>query len=706
MRSRSRFVLVPLAAFLLTFPALAESPFDGHWRGEIQIPGQPLEIDVDLVSAEDGSMSGDISIPVQGLADFALGELVVEDREIRFKMPGIPGEPSFEGSLSEDGRQIAGTFRQGGGELPFELDAGPGPAEAAREALAGFADVGEQAVSDFNVPGVGIAVVAGGEVVFAEGFGYRDLEEQKPMTADSLFAIGSTTKAMTATLLGMVVDEGELAWDEPLTRYLPSFRLADPMITARITPRDLLTHRSGLPRHDLVWYNNNAATRGEMVARMAHLELTADLREKFQYNNLMFMTAGYLAGQLSGATWEEALRARLFEPLGMERSNFSVADSQEDPDHALPYRENDDDELERIPFRSIDLIGPAGSVNSSVREMSHWLLFNLQGGRAGEAQLINPSTLADIHSPHMSVNAMPAPQTKVSQRAYGMGWMVEVYRGHRRLQHGGGIDGFVTSVMFFPDDDLGLVAFSNRGSGVAGLVNQVAADRILGLDPIDWLGDAKKRMEEGRAEAEEAEKKKDAVRVAGTEPSHAIADYAGDYAHPGYGTLTVATQGEDAHGLELTYNGITAPLEHWHYDVWNGAETDGDPTFEDQKVLFRSDFDGQISSVVSALELTAEPIVFAKQPDARLSDPEYLERFVGTYRSPTGQEGRIELSGHHLTVHLPGQPTYTLDPEASGRFAIRGLQGFNVGFEEADGKVTKIVFYQPNGVFESERVEE
>ena len=240
---------------------------------------------------------------------------------------------------------------------------------------------------------------------------------------------------------------------------------------------------------------------------------------------------------------------------------------------------------------------------------------------------------------------------------------------------------------------------------VASLVSRTAADRILGLEPVDWIGEALERQQKGEEAAEEAEKKKDAVRVAETAPSHPLEDYLGTYEHPGYGTLEIAPRdGEGA--LELTFNGITAPLEHWHYDVWTGAETDGDPTFEDQKFLFRSDYDGQIAAIESPLELRAQPIVFAKRPPARLSDPEYLARFVGVYEAPTGQRQTIELAADVLTLHVPGQPLYTLVPEVSGRFSIKGLQGFSVGFAEEGGEVVKIVFYQPNGVFESPRVEE
>ncbi len=695
------FRLAVVLLFASTTAALSQpAAIDGHWQGKIEVPGAPLEIDVDFVT-DSGAVSGDISIPVQGLQDFALADVVVAGRDVDFKMPGIPGEPTFDGTLAEGGERIDGTFTQGGASLAFQLVRGDAPAAAAQAALEGFGAVVEKAVADWNVPGAGLAVVAGGKVVLAEGFGHRDLEQDLPMTADSLFAIGSTTKAFTATVLGMLSDDGVVDWDSPLRTYLPGFRLHDPVAGELITPRDLVTHRSGLPRHDLLWYNNHEITRAEVVERLAHLEPSADLREKFQYNNLMFLTAGYLVGQLTGGTWEQAVHARILEPLGMTRTNFSVADSRQDPDHALPYRENDDDALERIPFRPIDLVGPAGSLNSSVREMSRWLLFNLAGGVTGDDRLINASTLADVHSPHMTTGATPE-RPQISQATYGLGWMIDSYRGHRRIHHGGGIDGFVTSVMLFPDDDLGLVSFTNRGSGLPRILNQHAADLALGLDAIDWNGEALGRRAEAKEASEEAEEKKQATRRTGTRPSRELAEYAGDYHHPGYGTLAILLE-DDA--LSMSFNGITSPLEHWHYEVWNGAEVEGDKTFEDQKLIFRGDLDGEIVAVEAAFEPQVDAIAFEKRPDARLFDPDYLRRLAGVYRL-AGQNVTVELSGGVLTATVPGQPRFTLAPQVSGRFVLEEYSLVSIDFAvEGDGEATAVTFYQSNGVFEAERVE-
>lgn len=699
--SAKRLSLLILGLLLAATPALPQpAAIDGHWRGKIEVPGSPLEIDVDFVT-ENGALSGDISIPVQGLRDHALADVVVAGRDVDFKIPGVPGDPRFDGTLSEDGGRIDGTFAQGGASLAFQLVRGDSPAAAARAALDGFAAVVEKAVADWNVPGAGLAVVAGGEVVLAEGFGHRDLEQDRPMTADSLFAIGSTTKAFTATVLGMLSDEGKVDWDEPLRTYLPGFRLHDPVATELVSPRDLVTHRSGLPRHDLLWYNDNRGTRGEVVARLAHLEPSAGLRQEFQYNNLMFLTAGHLIERLTGETWEQAVRARILEPLGMTRTTFAVAESQKDADHALPYRENDHDQLERIPFRPIELIGPAGSLNSSVHEMSRWLLFNLSGGQAGGERLINATTLADIHSPHMTMGAAPE-RPEISQPTYGLGWVIDTYRGHRRVRHGGGIDGFSTMVMLFPDDDLGFVSFTNRGSGLPAILIQHAADLILGLDPIDWNGEALERRAKAKEAMGEAEKKKGATRRAGTRPSRHLAEYAGDYSHPGYGTLAIRL--EDS-ALSMTFNGISSPLEHWHYDVFSGAEVEGDKTFEDQKLIFRGDVNGEIAAVETVFEPKVDAIVFKRRPDAKLFDPDYLRRLTGAFEL-RGQRVTVELAGGVLTATVPGQPRYTLEPDVSGRFVLKEYSLISVDFTvEGDGEATALTFYQPNGVFEAKRME-
>ena len=692
------------AALLAVTPLIGAeiSQVAGHWSGKIETPGTPLAVEIDLETSSEGKLSGEISIPAQKAKDLPLGEFSLQGDEISFRIEGLPGNPTFKGKISGQGDRIAGTFTQGAGSFEFNLERAANPAEAARKALEGFEEFMAQAVQKWNVPGMALAVVAGGEAVFAQGAGHRDLEQKLPMTPDSLFAIGSTTKAFTTTVLGMLSDQGKFEWDEPFGNSIPWFRLHDPMASQSLTPRDMVTHRSGLPRHDMVWYNNNHSTRRELVESLAHLPATAQLRTRYQYNNLMFLTAGYLIETLTGESWEDALRGRIFQPLGMRRSNFAVMDSQKDPDHALPYRENDQDELERIPFRRIDLIGPAGSINSSVNEMSRWLLFNLAGGKWRGKQLIDRATLQDIHSPHMITGARQT-RPEIVPGAYGMGWSISTYRGHRRIQHGGGIDGFITSVMFFPDDDVGLVAFNNRGAGLPSVISNHAVDQVLGLEPIDWLGEGLKELEQGKKAQKESESKKESVRRTGTGPSHAIEEYSGDYRHPGYGDLSV--QLEEGR-LSVHYHGIATPLEHWHYDVFNGLEAE-DATFEDMKFQFRSDVNGNIASVEAQFELLLdEPIRFERQPLKKLSEPAYLAGLTGTFQRP-GQTVRIELTGSVLSLDIVGQPRFTLKPDLGDRFVLKELPAYSVGFQvDSQGKATSVTFYQPNGVFEAKRVQE
>ena len=242
------------------------------------------------------------------------------------------------------------------------------------QSLAGYDSFVNQALKDWEVPGIAIAIVKNGEVILAEGFGMRDVAGKLPVTRDTLFAIGSCTKAFTTFVMGTLVDEGKLDWDKPVRAFAPEILLQDRDARDLITPRDLVTHRSGLPRHDLVWYNATLS-RQEIVRRLPYLEPSEPIRSKFQYNNIMFMTAGYLVDSLAGMPWEEAVRKRIFEPLEMKSANFSVKDSQKSADFAKPY-DNRDDLVVLIPFRDITNTGPAGSINSSVKDMARWLIVN------------------------------------------------------------------------------------------------------------------------------------------------------------------------------------------------------------------------------------------------------------------------------------------------------------------------------------------
>ncbi|MGB2984470.1 MAG: serine hydrolase, partial [Phycisphaerae bacterium] len=501
---------------------------------------------------------GKISIPMQNAKDIPLANITVEGVNVAFDMPGVPGDPKFSGEFSEDGEKISGEFTQGGVTATFKLERKEDRGPAAREALEGFEEFIDQALRDWETPGLAIGIVLDDEVIYARGFGLRDIEKELPVTPETLFAIGSCTKAFTTFVLGMLVDEGKLDLDKPVGDYLPGFRLYDEHAGTHLTPRDLVTHRSGLPRHDLAWYNSDF-DRATLVERLPYYQPNKDLRETWQYNNMMFLTAGYLAGQLAGGTWEQAVRERIFDPLGMTQSNFSVDDSQKAPDFALPYEEKDD-EIRKMAFRNIDNVGPAGSINSNIEDMTKWMMVHLNKGKLGGKEIINKATLTDMHTPHMAIAAIPE-EKEFSPASYGLGWMVDTYRGHYRVHHGGNIDGFSALVTLFPRDGLGIVTFANKNAAAMPKLATIhAADRVLGLEYKDWNGEALEKWKLGKQARKEAEEKKETLRKPGTKPAHALEEYAGEYEHPGYGLLKIELKYEQ---LVMVVNNIVTPLVHW-----------------------------------------------------------------------------------------------------------------------------------------------
>jgi CubicO group peptidase (beta-lactamase class C family) len=570
----------------------------------------------------------------------------------------------------------------------------------ARKSLADFDPIVEKALKDFKVPGLALAVVKDGEVVLLKGYGKRNLEKDRPVTPQTLFAIGSCTKAFTTFVMGTLVEAGKLEWDKPVRTYIPGFRLSDPAATELLTPRDLVTHRSGLPRHDMAWYNTTMS-RQALVSRLPYFEFSEPIRAKFQYNNLMYLTAGYLVEVVDGRPWEDVVRERLFGPIGMTRSNFSVHDSQKADDFATPYDEQEDKVL-AIPFRDIANVGPAGSINSCAEDMAKWAAVHSHRGKLGGKQIIGTALLEEMHSPQMPMGAPPE-KKEISSGSYGLGWMIDTYRGHRRVHHGGAIDGFTANTCLFPDDGLAIVVLNNmNGSRLPDLITKHASDRLLGLDTIDWLGEGLDKKTKGRDAEKDAKKNKDEARRPGTRPAHALEEYAGDYGHPGYGTLTVALRGGK---LVSKYNRIEATLEHWHFEVFAAPKADNDPALNDLnlKLQFQDDLKGYVTSVAVPLEPRVKPIVFVKTSDRRLSDPAYLKRFAGDYEL-AGETMTIRLQGDVLVLDQKGRPSQELTPDRNDEFNVKLATGLSLRFlTDKDGKVEEIALSTPSGVFKAKR---
>jgi len=701
-----RLLVLLAAAAAMAFSAVDVPSPQGRWQGAIDLPGQKLDVLVRISAGEGGVWSGGIDIPAQGARNLPLGGFDVARGSVRFSITGIPGDPTFRGTLAADGATLAGEFTQGGQTFPFRLARAADTAVSSAKVLDGFDAFDsfvDGALKTWDVPGLAVAIIKDGEVVLAKGYGLRDVKRNLPVTPDTLFAIGSATKAFTVMSLGVLVDDGKLDWDTPVHAYLPAFALQDQCASAGMTPRDLVTHRSGLPRHDLVWYNATL-TRAELFERLRYLEPNADFRAKWQYQNLMFLTAGYLAGEVAGQSWEDIVRSRIFGPLGMKASNFSVLESQKTADFALPYTEKEKKAVE-IPFRNIDVIGPAGSINSNLTDMVRWVKLHLSDGAVGGTRVVGAANLEQMHQPQM-VMREPERDPEIILRTYAMGWFVESYRGRQRVHHGGNIDGFSAMVTFLPAERLGVVALANMdGTPVPEIVCRVAIDRMLGLEPIDWSARLKARADEAEKGTEKAKGGLETYdRKKGTKPAHALDEYAGEYEHPAYGTISVVRESSagGSANLKASIHGIPMRLEHWHYETYRAVFED--PAFADEKMflLFRTNPKGDVDALTMPLEPQTADIVFEKKPPARLSDPAFLKTLAAAYVLVDQPSVTVDviLEGDELVAHVSDQPPYHLEPYRGTEFRFKEIAGYSIRFLPEAGEILVI---HPDGVYRGKR---
>lgn len=490
--------------------------------------------------------------------------------------------------------------------------------------LRGLDQFVEEVMKEWHVPGLALGVIRDGNTVLVKGYGFRDVEQRLPVTPRTLMAIGSNSKSFTVVLMGMLVDSGKLSWDRPVRTYLPDFQLKDPFATQEMTPRDLVTHRSGLPRHDALWYGRSFG-REELYRRLQFLEPSASFRSRWQYQNLMFLTAGYLVERITGRSWDDLIRERIFVPLEMRRSNTSVRNlDPESDDAAVAYvwRECPESRaassgypqnsaqcgLVRVPYRNIDAVGPAGSINSSVEEMLHYIQFHIDSGAYGGRQLLSKENAREMQTPQMLVGSQEIWPDELGMATYGLGLSVTAYRGRKLVQHGGGIDGFISQMSWMPKERIGVMVLTNQSGNnpVPNIVTRRVFDLLLGLDPIDWVARVKEQERQARERREQQRKEREAQRKPGTRPSHPLESYVGEYEHPGYGKLAVRAEGQS---LLLVLDDFQAPLKHYHYDVF---EIDDPLNLVPLSglVTFLMDKKGEIDRVAVPLEPAVSDIVF------------------------------------------------------------------------------------------------
>lgn len=576
--------------------------------------------------------------------------------------------------------------------------------------LAGIDSTLERILKERKGAGFAVAVIQKDKIIYAKGFGYRDYEKKLPVTPNTLFAIGSCSKSFTALLMGLLNKDGKLQYDHPVTEYLPGFRFFNDDMNRLITVRDLMCHRTGLPRHDLSWYLFNTDSRDSMIQRMQYQEPTAGIRQVFQYNNFGFLLQGMIAQKLSGKSWESNIREKIFTPLGMTASNTSIKEMEKSPEPSLGYELYKDSIIKKMDYYNINAMGPAGSINSSVNEMAKWVMMWINGGKINGKDVFPGDYLKEATSSQMIVGSgYPGPdRPDIHFANYGFGWFLASYRGHYRVEHGGNIDGFSASTCFFPSDSIGIIVLSNQNSSaIPAIVRNTIADRMLKQKPVDWLADRNEADAKAKAAEKEMQAKTASTRKPGTKPSHDLKDYEGLYTHPGYGTMEVDLINDSL--FAFTPNNKIW-LRHYHYDVFEifGVDktTGIDTSLKSQlRVQFQMNQLGEINAALMSLEDGLKEMEFTRKPKGKALTRDELKKFEGVYEMAPGEEAKIYLKGENtLYAFVEGQPEYELVAVDKNKFVIKTLSGFSLLFiEDEKGEVTAVSFSQPNGTFKANK---
>jgi CubicO group peptidase (beta-lactamase class C family) len=428
-------------------------------------------------------------------------------------------------------------------------------------------DVMNEALRSWNVPGAALGVINDGKLIYLKGFGVRELGKQEKVTPDTIFPIASCTKSFTTLALAMLVDDGKMTWDDPVRAHIDFFRLADPLADANVTLRDLVAHRTGVGRHELLWYWAPWGLE-ERIRKIARVKPERSFRSGLEYQSILFGTAGYAAGKAAGSSWEELVRRRILVPLGMRHTSFTTPPALNAKDHASPHKKKSE-KIEAIPWYDIREPDPAGSINSNVRDLSRFIQFQLGDGHWAGKRLVSAENLHETHSPQIIVPLkgyarIVNPATH--QLSYGMGWVVQDYRGRHLLMHGGSIDGFRAHFTLVPDAGLGFVLLNNLHDTQMNLaVSNTLVDFFLGLPYKDWNAfyqEIDRRLEESKQAQTKrfwAEQKKN------TKPSLPLTAYTGTYEEAAYGKAKVAL--EDA-SLVWHWSRFRWRLKHYHFNTF------------------------------------------------------------------------------------------------------------------------------------------
>lgn len=425
----------------------------------------------------------------------------------------------------------------------------------------------ENAVNSFEVPGIAVGIYKDGEIVMNRGYGHTNTESKQLVNTETIFGIASCSKAFTAACIAILVDDGKIKWSDKVVEYLPEFAMYDPYVTKEMRIDDLLCHRSGLITFDgdLLWYGSDYS-RKEIMRRIRFRENEYSFRESYGYQNVMFIIAGEVIEKVSGKTWDEFLKERIFQPLGMQSTSTTNSGFTEQMNIAYPHVDG-----KVLEFINYDNCGPAASINTSTDDLLKWVQLMLNKGIYNSDTIFSADQYYNLTQPHTLLNAGYGEEiNKPHFMTYGLGWYMYDYYGRKIIQHGGGLPGFHSKVVFVPEDNFGYVIIANQLSGLVEAVHKKILETHLTDSDTDW---ATKYLEyiEKREERKKIEsKEKNDQRVLGTEPSIKLDQYTGIYEDKMYGKAEVSIANNTLN-LKLlpTQKLFTADLNHWQDDTFN-----------------------------------------------------------------------------------------------------------------------------------------
>lgn len=571
--------------------------------------------------------------------------------------------------------------------------------------LAGIEAELNKVLSASKASSFAVAVVEKNKIIYAKGFGLRDHDKQLPANENTLYAIGSCTKAFTSSLVGLLQKDGKVDLDKPVRDYMPELKFYNNDLNDHVTLRDMMCHRTGLPRHDISWYLFPTNNRDSLLQRIQYQEPTEDLREKWQYNNFMFFAQGKLVEKISGKSWEDNMREKIFQPLGMKSSNMPYMAVKNDSTLAVPYDLKKDSTIKKMDHYNIGGMGPAGAVYSNVTDMANWVITWINGGKFNDKEVIPASYVREAMSSQMVIGGGVPDKEKpdLMFSNYGFGWFVSSYKSHYRVEHGGNIDGFSASTCFFPTDSIGIIVLTDQnGSWVPPIVRNIIADKMLKLAYFDWTADQLKAIAKGKQTETESKKVATSNRKEG-KPSHEMTAYEGLYNHAGYGTMEMKYEHDSLFAYPVNKK---IWLEHYQYDVYvpyilDEGEKPDTSERSNIRFIFNTASSGEIASVkVEGIE--SINIEFKKIPKPKSLTKEELNDYTGNYEL-AGMTVKVYLKGDILYALVPGQPDYELVPlQEKDKFSLKVLQGYYMQFERNDkNELIAVSFIQPNGTFKA-----